>query len=249
MKTSYEIGSLCEELQICVDKSISTLESNYYINMVCLSYSKLMCLDTLCLYLLKGHMKFAIKDYELGCQEYMNFSEKKNMKIYNLSDNYDQTLFFKLFNAFDRPLIYANVKYDLRRPRVRGLHTNKSIEIDELIYDYDKNVLKVEGLKHLSPPEYFVRAIEDVLKYLITSQREEEIRKIDKCLKYQEYMIKNIEIVEKVVNLNRMLNDERMNPRIKYYVLEEVNNTLNVQAKLHEMMGITPTIKHLDIRL
>lgn len=65
-----DLSLLNDSLLIKLNRSISTLESNYYINNVCLAYSKLLCLEGICSALLQYEkIKCKINEYEFERQE------------------------------------------------------------------------------------------------------------------------------------------------------------------------------------
>ncbi len=93
-------------LQIKLNKSISTLESNYYINHICLAYSKIKCLDEICKVILTNKTAlFKVEKYQFGCQKisYFDNSYAEWLNIYN-SD--EAKTFFELFNTFKMPVVY-----------------------------------------------------------------------------------------------------------------------------------------------
>lgn len=116
-----------------------------------------------------------------------------------------------------------------------------------LAHDYNNDALKILYIRHFSPPDYFVRALEYILDYLTTNKREEELIKIKTCIQYQEYLYQDMIIVEKVVSISKILHDDNVDHSLKIYVLNSLRMILEEQEKLHKKMGITPTITHVDL--
>lgn len=255
----FKLGTTYDKLLIHLNKSITTLESNYYINNVCLSYSKLVCLEEICsLFLYDWHgrhlqIMYSIEEYQWGKQWYyeiLHDSSHKNYdsnKWYDLRENEDAKTFFELFNSFEMPLVYIKVVNTFRSIISVPIRIPEEKNYVILLHDFNINALKIEYVEHHCPPKYIVKGVEDFLKYLITNKREEEIQKIEICRKRQDYLCKDMAIVEKVVSISKILSDEEVDPRIKLYVLNELQVILEEQKKLHEKMKITPAIEHIDL--
>lgn len=249
-------GARYECLCISLDNSISTLQSNYYINKVCMTYSKLIILNEICFSLLNCvNVSCAIRDYELGCNDYSVLTdslfdnEKNNIlsRWYNLCDYEDVKIFFKLFDSLEMPYIHI-MENDIIERTTNGISITVNVSPTiRIAHDYNEDALKVVLVKHFSPPEYLAQGIEDFLKYIITYKREEEIRKINECLKCQEFLYKDVIIVEKIVSISKILSDEEVDGRIKQYVLNSLQVILDEQEKLHQKMGITSTITHVNM--
>lgn len=258
MSFKIDTGSktISDELSIILDKSITTLEAIFYINNLCVSYSKIICLNEICSYLLcKDKVEFGIIKYDIGGaikkdylnRAYMHLPIKKDV-WFSMDDYVDISNFFSLFNKFETPLI--------RVRRVFGSQFENNgqfrfkVPYENMHYytlhDYRTDALKLIGLKHNSPPEYFVNALESILEYLITNKRDQEKNKIEMCIRKQEYLYNDITIVEKVVSISKVLKDENVDDRIKLYVLNSLQIILDEQEKLHKKMGITPQIIHID---
>lgn len=273
---------LYDSLCINLDQSITTLQSNYYINQVCLAYSKFYILEMISQLILNfDAIECTIEEYDFIHKSNFMFNEQSSLfvkdkfsdnisqyvkvfnfdnddpaasKWYDFSDCEDIKVFFRLFDAFERPLVYVREKE--KKTSVRYVHTLKtsissrfSSNNAVLVHDFNINALKVLRVKHFSPPEYIVKGIEDLLKYLITDKREEELRKLELCLKRQEFLYKEMDIVEKVVSISRVLNDDNVDGRIKLYVSNTLYTVLEQQNKLHEKLGIKPTIEHIDFQI
>ncbi len=128
---------------------------------------------------------------------------------------------------------------------VNGTETKLSEHI--LAHDYDTDALKIITMKHFSPPEYVVKALENILNYLITNKREEELHKIKMCIQQQEYIYKDLAILEKIVSISKVLQDKDIPDGIKIHVLNTLQIILYEQEELHKKMGISPTITHIDL--
>lgn len=238
IKVSYE------SLLISLDKSINTLQSNFYINKICLSYLKMICLEGVCFAILNNEkLKCKIDEYRLfndiEYQFISHFPDYNNYFWYDMNE--DAKIFFKLFDTYEIPFIQVRSEEIKRKPTF--MLSTPTIPV----CDYDKEALKVILIKHFSPPEYFVQGIEDILKYLITNNREKELQKINECLQHQEFLFKDMAIVEKVVSISKLLSDETIDGRIKLYVLHSLQVILDEQEKLHKKMGVTPSITHIDL--
>lgn len=135
------------------------------------------------------------------------------------------------------PLVYG-IKYDETYP----LRMQQGI----LLHDYNRNALKLFAIRHNSPPQYFVQALEDLLEYLLTYHRTEEIHKLEMALKQQDFLYKDALIVERIVYLSKFLHDKDVPPQIKHYVSNSLLSILKEQENLHRKMGMTPTITRID---
>lgn len=253
--TSKESAMSYDELIIKIDKALNTLESNYYINKVCLSYSKLICLNEICFALLNDkNIMCEINEYvmggyntlldELGANDSVYIGDE-NIRWFHMYNYEEARTFFKLFDVLEMPLIY--IKSESSENKWYGNSLASYSFQKYLIHDYNINSLKIEMMKHFCPPQYFVKALRDILDYLITNKRTEELHKIEMCIKQQEFLYKDVVLVEKVVNVSRALNDDKLDGRIKLYLLNSLQTILIEQEKLHERMGVAPTINHLDL--
>lgn len=253
-----DLSLLKDSLLINLNRSISTLESNYYINKVCIAYSKLLCLEGICSALLQcERLVYTINAYEvdrlksfIDTPDYLGnefdiyskaaiYCDFAFSKTYDLSDYREAKIFFKLFDAFELPFVYMKKASELGRFSLATL--------ESIAHDMYKSALKILLVRHFSPPEYFVKALDYIIDYLITDKREEELKKINVCIQHQEYLYKDMAIVEKVVSISKVLSDENVDHRIKIYVLNSLRMILEEQEKLHKKMGITPTITHVDL--
>lgn len=262
--TDIDTEVLYDSLLISLDKSISTLQSNYYINKVCLAYSKMLCLEAVCFAILNNeNIRCKIDEYRLLQNiEHQFFAHVDGASYFSQRDNhlrydtwYDMSndehaeIFFKLFDTHEMPYIqiqktdYSSNQHDRKNFGAPLTVTSGAIPA----HDFDNEALKIVLVKHFSPPEYFVKGIEDILKYLITNNREKELQIINVCLQHQEFLLQDMIIVEKVVSISKVLNDENIDARIKLYVLHSLQVILDQQEKLHHKMGITPTITHVDL--
>lgn len=250
--------TLCDDLLIKINENLNTLESNYYINKVCMAYSKLISLNEICtLFIYESNAKCSIAEYKINQRlkevEVINYFKIVNETISSIwfcMNNIDDIrIFFKLFDAYIMPKIYVkNRKSSIEaNGEIIFKSYSSSFTNEKLLHDFEFDAMKIKLLRHFSPPQYFVSAIEDVLKYLITYKRTEEMRKIEICLKHQEYLYKDMVLVEKIVSISKILIDENVDGRIKMYVLNSLQMILNEQEKLHNEMGISPTIEHVDL--
>ncbi len=114
---------------------------------------------------------------------------------------------------------------------------NETMSKIVLAHDFNHDALKLMTLKHFSPPVYWVNAVDNILNYLITNKRKEELHKIQMCLQRQEYLYKDAIIVEKIVSISKLINDENVSDGVKIYVLNSLQMILYEQEKLHKKNG------------